>query len=534
MPRHNASRNGDGVYGPKPLYAKHVSNSDDAQTINLSGHFFQDIEGEIREDAMRVSNALSIPSHTVITDANERITKVNEGFLRFTGYSLEEFVGRKCSFLQGEGTDPADITDIKDAIVSKRHRSVAILNYRKDGMPFWNVLTIKPVYLGKDGALSNFVGEIISLPISNIGFGNGKHPKLCFHKALEAVKVFSSVPRAPRGEDHTRLLLDNTQRAVGDDEMRKAMHPAASESTQIYRHKNYPSLLAKSKARRSPRAMAVNRRQSGNRNPVFFSSDITGNRSTSPEERPRSVASTTSEASSDSTWSEEADARAQEELYEDERKHTHACDNHDLEQQLYEFVAETGLPTKLGRFRMRAYRDKLTGEEPLAMVVGNVEGTSDVICRVHDQCQTSEVFGSLRCDCKEQLDYALKHIQEVGHGMVLYLPQEGRGIGLANKVAAYAMQETGLDTVDANRELGLPDDARRYESVRDILADMEVRSIRLMTNNPRKISCLRELGVNITGREPCIVDPNSQYSLNYVSAKAARMGHMIDLDTYGK
>jgi GTP cyclohydrolase II len=118
--------------------------------------------------------------------------------------------------------------------------------------------------------------------------------------------------------------------------------------------------------------------------------------------------------------------------------------------------------------------------------------------------------------------------------MVLYLPQEGRGIGLANKIAAYAMQETGLDTVDANRELGLPDDARRYESVRDILIDMDVKSVRLMTNNPRKISCLRELGVNISGREPCIVDPNSHFSHAYVSAKASRMGHMIDLETYGK
>jgi GTP cyclohydrolase II len=161
------------------------------------------------------------------------------------------------------------------------------------------------------------------------------------------------------------------------------------------------------------------------------------------------------------------------------------------------------------------------------MIVGEVEGQADVLCRVHDQCQTSEVFGSLRCDCKEQLDFALSKIQKEG-GMVLYLPQEGRGIGLANKVAAYAAQELGLDTVDANRHLGLPDDAREYYAVRDILNDLKISSIRLMTNNPRKINELTSLGINVSARVPIVTPPNSDFSLAYVKAKKERMFHMFD------
>eukprot|EP00510_Aplanochytrium_minuta_P003171 CAMPEP_0184021462 /NCGR_PEP_ID=MMETSP0954-20121128/9945_1 /TAXON_ID=627963 /ORGANISM="Aplanochytrium sp, Strain PBS07" /LENGTH=272 /DNA_ID=CAMNT_0026303491 /DNA_START=606 /DNA_END=1424 /DNA_ORIENTATION=+ len=192
----------------------------------------------------------------------------------------------------------------------------------------------------------------------------------------------------------------------------------------------------------------------------------------------------------------------------------------------YDFIAETCLPTDKGNFRVRAYRDPVTGAEPLALIVGDIEGQKDVVCRVHDQCVTSEVLGSLRCDCKQQLDMAMNYIQEKGAGVVFYLPQEGRGIGLANKIAAYAVQEQGLDTVDANRHLGLPDDARQYNSVRDILKDMDIPSVRILTNNPRKIRCLEELGVTVTSRIPCKVVPSSQYSAHYITTKRERMQHM--------
>ena len=190
-----------------------------------------------------------------------------------------------------------------------------------------------------------------------------------------------------------------------------------------------------------------------------------------------------------------------------------------------------------------------------------VKGSEACPVRVHDQCMTSEVLGSLRCDCKGQLDQALASIQEIGQGMddrilhitlkstklsrisisppiisnfsahdpgmVIYLPQEGRGIGLANKIAAYALQETGVDTVDANRQLGLPDDARVYGAVAQILKDLSVSSIKLMTNNPRKIEHLSNLGINIVERMSCASPSLSSWSKSYVKAKINRMGHML-------
>jgi GTP cyclohydrolase II len=191
------------------------------------------------------------------------------------------------------------------------------------------------------------------------------------------------------------------------------------------------------------------------------------------------------------------------------------------------FVAETLLPTTHGALRVRAYRDPASGTEPLAIVSGAVEGRAGVAVRVHDECLTSEVLGSLKCDCKDQLDAAIAHIKE-HDGVVVYLRQEGRGIGLANKIAAYALQEHGLDTVDANRALGLPDDARRYHAAAAILADLGLTDIRLMTNNPRKIERLRAEGVRVADRIPVITPPNA-HSQGYVRAKTVRMGHLIDL-----
>jgi GTP cyclohydrolase II len=189
-----------------------------------------------------------------------------------------------------------------------------------------------------------------------------------------------------------------------------------------------------------------------------------------------------------------------------------------------EFVAETLLPTTRGGYRVRAYRDHHDNTEPVALIQGEVSGREDVPVRVHDECLTSEVLGSLKCDCREQLDYALRYIRDNAPGVVIYLRQEGRGIGLANKIAAYALQEQGHDTVDANRLLGLPDDARRYEAAAGILSDLGVRSVRLMTNNPRKIEKLSELGVVITARIPVLIAANHHNS-GYLAAKAERMGH---------
>ena len=162
----------------------------------------------------------------------------------------------------------------------------------------------------------------------------------------------------------------------------------------------------------------------------------------------------------------------------------------DLKSAHVEFVSETLLPTERGSYRVRAYRDLQSGTEPVAIVSGKVYGMDEVPVRVHDECFTSEVLGSLKCDCREQLHFAMDHIRRRGPGAVIYLRQEGRGIGLANKIAAYALQEVGHDTVDANRMLGLPDDIRRYDAAAAILRDLGIRSVRLMTNNPRKVAKL--------------------------------------------
>lgn len=191
------------------------------------------------------------------------------------------------------------------------------------------------------------------------------------------------------------------------------------------------------------------------------------------------------------------------------------------------FVAETQLPTTHGSLRVRAYRDCEDQSEPVAIVSGDVSGLDAVPVRVHDECFTSEVLGSLKCDCREQLDFAIDYIGRRGPGVVIYLRQEGRGIGLANKIAAYSLQESGHDTVDANRMLGLPDDSRRYDAAQSILQDLGIRSVRLMTNNPRKVELLSALGVDIVGRIPVLIEPN-EHSHGYLVAKAARMGHMID------
>lgn len=195
--------------------------------------------------------------------------------------------------------------------------------------------------------------------------------------------------------------------------------------------------------------------------------------------------------------------------------------------------ARATIPTRHGPFEMVVFRSQeiLPSElalspEPLAILRGDVRGKSHVPVRVHSECITSEVFGSLKCDCKQQLEAAQAEIARRGLGVIVYLRQEGRGIGLANKIRAYALQQSGADTVDANRMLGLPDDARQYGTAAAMLEYLGVRSIQLMSNNPDKVTALQELGVEVESRIPVLV-PVSSYAEGYLQAKRLRMHHLL-------
>lgn len=187
------------------------------------------------------------------------------------------------------------------------------------------------------------------------------------------------------------------------------------------------------------------------------------------------------------------------------------------------FYAHTVLPTEHGSFDVRVMRDP-QGREHLALSVGDVSG-DDVLLRMHSECLTSEVFGSLKCDCAAQLEAALRRIQDAGRGIVIYLRQEGRGIGLGNKIRAYALQAAGADTVDANRRLGFADDLRSYDIAVQMLEALDVRSVRLLTNNPLKLNALLEAGVAVSGREPIVTGVNPT-NLGYLQTKRERMGHL--------
>lgn len=197
-----------------------------------------------------------------------------------------------------------------------------------------------------------------------------------------------------------------------------------------------------------------------------------------------------------------------------------------------ERYAEADIPTEYGNLRVVVYRQPGSDEENLAVVAGDVRGKKDVLVRLHSECLTGEVLHSLKCDCREQLDLALRRIAEAGEGAVLYLRQEGRGIGLGNKIRAYAMQQKGYDTVDANRVLGFEDDLRRYDVAAAMLGDLGIESVRLMTNNPTKVEALRSEGVEVTSRVEHLVEPHA-WNRGYLESKKARMGHQYDLNRFG-
>ncbi|HEU4702070.1 MAG TPA: bifunctional 3,4-dihydroxy-2-butanone-4-phosphate synthase/GTP cyclohydrolase II [Conexibacter sp.] len=194
--------------------------------------------------------------------------------------------------------------------------------------------------------------------------------------------------------------------------------------------------------------------------------------------------------------------------------------------KLVERVVSTGLPTAFGDFEVVGYRSLVDDKHHVAMVKGDVAGADDVLVRVHSECLTGDVFHSLRCDCGEQLESALAMIEEAGRGVLLYLSQEGRGIGLLNKLRAYKLQEEGLDTVDANLKLGLPADLRDYGIGAQILADLGLSSIRILTNNPKKIIGLEGYGLSVAGQVPIQPTPNP-HNEAYLRAKRDRMGHTL-------
>jgi 3,4-dihydroxy 2-butanone 4-phosphate synthase/GTP cyclohydrolase II len=194
--------------------------------------------------------------------------------------------------------------------------------------------------------------------------------------------------------------------------------------------------------------------------------------------------------------------------------------------KLVERVVSTTLPTGFGQFDVVGYRSLIDDKHHVALVKGEVAGASDVLVRVHSECLTGDVFHSLRCDCGEQLESALAMIEQEGQGVLLYLAQEGRGIGLLNKLRAYKLQEEGLDTVEANLQLGLPADLRDYGIGAQILADLGLTSIRILTNNPKKIRGLEGYGLSVSAQIPIEHIPNP-HNEAYLRAKKERMGHTL-------
>jgi GTP cyclohydrolase II len=198
----------------------------------------------------------------------------------------------------------------------------------------------------------------------------------------------------------------------------------------------------------------------------------------------------------------------------------------------FDHISHATLPTRHGDFVAYAFRESDPGREcleHLALVRGDVQNASDVLVRVHSECLTGDVFGSRRCDCGEQLDLALQRVAEAGRGVVIYVRgHEGRAIGLVNKISAYAQQDEGLDTVEANLAIGQPVDARRYDAAAEILRHLKVKSIRLLSNNPRKASELTSLGVVVSEQLPHETASHAQ-NHHYLSTKRDRMGHLLDL-----
>ena len=196
--------------------------------------------------------------------------------------------------------------------------------------------------------------------------------------------------------------------------------------------------------------------------------------------------------------------------------------------QTVERVAEARLPTETGEFRIIGFRSLDSEEEFVALVKGDLRPDRASLVRIHSQCMTGDVFGSVKCDCGRQLQAAMKLIEQEGHGAIVYQQQEGRGIGIINKIRAYALQDEGADTIEANERLGFAADMRRYEQCAEILLDLGLRAVRVMSDNPAKIQALRQAGLAVVERVPLEVEPHDSF-VNYLKTKKEKMGHLVSV-----
>ena len=190
------------------------------------------------------------------------------------------------------------------------------------------------------------------------------------------------------------------------------------------------------------------------------------------------------------------------------------------------FIETSILPTDLGEFKVHAFTDEIKSKDHLAISMGDLLTNEPVLCRVHSQCITGESFFSMRCDCRYQLTESLTQIAERGRGVVFYLQQEGRGIGLSNKIRAYNLQDKGLDTVEANHQLGFKEDERDYENVSGMIKFLAIKKVDLMTNNPKKIEALKTMGIIVNQRVPLTSNPN-RYNEKYINTKIKKLGHLL-------
>jgi GTP cyclohydrolase II len=193
------------------------------------------------------------------------------------------------------------------------------------------------------------------------------------------------------------------------------------------------------------------------------------------------------------------------------------------------FVASSRLPTRHGTFTLHGFEEPETGREHVALVMGDVADGQPVLLRVHSECLTGDSFGSLRCDCGPQLEAAMQRVATEGRGVILYLRQEGRGIGLLNKIRAYDLQDAGADTVEANEKLGFAADQREYSMCKDMLQHLGVACVRLMTNNPRKVAALEAHGIQVVERVP-LMSGRNPHNESYLATKRGKLGHMFEQD----